>query len=721
MLLTRLMPHVLSPRAILLSDDVILFSVSDEAARDQRFFSGREPPYGTVDVISTSGICKIAAMRLPKLADSSSNVVYSEAEIQAREVGESDFFDTVIFSPDILELVEDLDASSKQRVLAFLLGFCIKAFSLGDRPAFASACLQLARLCIPEGGTADVVADATSSWTVLGGLPALDDTSLFILNERRVRRSKTSSLNRFPGLHLIERVISGDVLLALGEQPALYLVDASRAAESDLLHSAPESSGLRAACLHALASFSRSIAAHLREAALLSPAQPRKLDDVNRPIGAGLEVSLPDGEGRLFMRGWIRDPMDLVSSIELASPHGITQLRAEDLHWFRRSDVDKHFAAAPFSGRKVQTGFVAFPAFQEGGFSLQPMLSLRLHSGARVDVQSSLRLPLPAMARTAVLASVPPEQVTDAMLDNCLGPAAASFHRSSLSARGTPELIRIGTPASNPTVSIIIPLFRNLSFLRFQFASFARDPECRAAELVMVLDSPEQAKEAEHLLRGLHALHDLPVTLVVQTHNLGYAASNNVAAAFARAPVLLLLNSDVVPTGRPWLGTLAAALAQKNTGVVGPKLLFDDDSIQHAGLYFQRDLDGQWLNAHYHKGMPRFWPGASKLRRVPGVTGAALLVKRDLFEMVGGICEDYIIGDYEDSDFCLRLHAAGVQSTYVPTAELYHFERRSIEMHKGYTGTLACRYNRRLHHQRWNCTIAALMTEPEFGSAGATS
>ena len=74
---------------------------------------------------------------------------------------------------------------------------------------------------------------------------------------------------------------------------------------------------------------------------------------------------------------------------------------------------------------------------------------------------------------------------------------------------------------------------------------------------------------------------------------------------------------------------------------------------------WEQDGDGIWSNRHFHKGMPRRWPGATRRRLVPGVTGAALLVTRPLFEQVGGVCEDYIIGDYEDSDLCLRLRAAG--------------------------------------------------------------
>jgi GT2 family glycosyltransferase len=193
--------------------------------------------------------------------------------------------------------------------------------------------------------------------------------------------------------------------------------------------------------------------------------------------------------------------------------------------------------------------------------------------------------------------------------------------------------------------------------------------------------------------------------------NLGYSAANNAGAQEARGPVLLLLNSDVVPTAPGWLATLLEPFARPTIGATGPKLLFEDGSIQHAGLHFERDEDDIWFNRHYHKGMPRQWPDAQLLRDVPGVTGAALAIRRKVFEQVGGICEDYIIGDYEDSDLCLRVRAAGHSITYVPEAELFHFERRSIGLHAGYMRTHASLYNRLLHHERWNAAITALMAE----------
>jgi GT2 family glycosyltransferase len=168
----------------------------------------------------------------------------------------------------------------------------------------------------------------------------------------------------------------------------------------------------------------------------------------------------------------------------------------------------------------------------------------------------------------------------------------------------------------------------------------------------------------------------------------------------------------VIPIAPGWLRTLMEPFCLKPVGATGPKLLFEDGSIQHAGLHFERDEDGIWFNRHYHKGMPRHWLDAQQRRDVPGVTGAALAIRRKLFEQIGGVCEDYIIGDYEDSDLCLRVRAAGSSITYVPEAELFHFERRSIGLHAGYTRTHAALYNRLLHHERWDQAITSLMTEP---------
>jgi O-antigen biosynthesis protein len=162
----------------------------------------------------------------------------------------------------------------------------------------------------------------------------------------------------------------------------------------------------------------------------------------------------------------------------------------------------------------------------------------------------------------------------------------------------------------------------------------------------------------------------------------------------------------VLPIVPGWLGRLHATLQVRDKraaiGAVGPKLLFDDGSLQHAGLTFERDIENRWYNTHFFKGYPRDWAAANLPRSVPGITGAAMLLPRAVYEDVGGFSEDYVVGDYEDSDLCLKIRSAGFDIRYEPRAELYHFERRSIELHAGYVGTAASAYNRRLHAGRWS-------------------
>jgi GT2 family glycosyltransferase len=195
--------------------------------------------------------------------------------------------------------------------------------------------------------------------------------------------------------------------------------------------------------------------------------------------------------------------------------------------------------------------------------------------------------------------------------------------------------------------------------------------------------------------------------------NFGYAAANNTGVRAARANMLLLLNSDVIPIVPNWLAILRAVYSdgrgRNAVGAVGPKLLFDDGSLQHAGLTFERDFEDRWYNTHFFKGYPRDWRAANVPREVPGVTGAAMLLPRTVYEAVNGLTEDYVIGDYEDSDLCLKIRAKGHAIYYEPRAELYHFERRSIELHAGYARTAASAYNRQLHCERWSETMSELM------------
>ena len=115
---------------------------------------------------------------------------------------------------------------------------------------------------------------------------------------------------------------------------------------------------------------------------------------------------------------------------------------------------------------------------------------------------------------------------------------------------------------------------------------------------------------------------------------------------------------------------------QERIGCVGAKLLYPDDTIQHAGLGFGYLT----LAAHMHKNFPVANPGyMGRLiyaHDVYGVTGACLMIRRALYEEVGGLDESFAVA-FNDVDFCVRVHKAGYQNLFTPFAMLYHYESKS--------------------------------------------
>jgi GT2 family glycosyltransferase len=598
-------------------------------------------------------------------------------------------------------------------LLRFLVGTCARMLRGANDPGLAGLCMALAapggearRIASPAGGL--------SAWQV----PVAPDGAWTLITGSAIRRLDAPR----GGVLLIDGAVPASaVLLPPAPLPPLRLVTgAGQASLSRRVRQAWAGRGAAPSPIPALAARAAhdvQAGAVLREAQLLAPTRPTRLDDPARPVGAGLDLALSDHAGGVFACGWLRDPLGLVASVVLLGPGLVREIPRAALHRVARADLDGRFARAPLGGAGPQPGFVAYLPGSDPARTAQWRLAVRLTGGEAIEVAAPPGLMPPAIARDLVLRAAHPSAVTPALLDDCIAPAAARLHQAALrEASGTPEVIGFGTALRRPTTTLVIPLYRNLRFLRFQLAAFARDAELRRAELVYVLDSPEQRTEVDHLLRGMAAMLDLPLRLVVMPRNAGYAAACNAGAAVAHAATLLFLNSDVLPDAPGWLGRMRARLARdRRIAAVGPKLIFDGGTIQHAGLLFRRGEDGLWLNDHYCKGFPRLHPDALRARRVPGVTGAALLVRRAAFEAARGFCTDYIVGDFEDSDLCLKLRAAGHEIAYEPAAELFHFERQSIALHDGHARTLAGVLNRRLHHARWDGTISALM--PRFPDA----
>ena len=153
-----------------------------------------------------------------------------------------------------------------------------------------------------------------------------------------------------------------------------------------------------------------------------------------------------------------------------------------------------------------------------------------------------------------------------------------------------------------------------------------------------------------------------------------FSAINNFAVRSARGALVALLNDDVEVISPAWLGRMVAHAVRPEVGAVGARLLFPDGRVQHAGVV--TGLLG--VAGHAHRGLPRKEPGyfgrAALTQGFSAVTAACLVVRRALYEQVGGLDEQHLPVSFNDVDFCLRLRELGLRNVYEAEAELFHHE-----------------------------------------------
>jgi len=408
-----------------------------------------------------------------------------------------------------------------------------------------------------------------------------------------------------------------------------------------------------------------------------------------------------------YVEGWAFDRDAQLRSLRLVTPEG---RRVELLgHAFRysRPDVCTHFGV-PTTER---LGFIAFVELPEECASDDDwMLQGELSDGSGFEVKVPSLVDQPLTVRTTILNDVDLDEGDGLLLSAHVAPALTRLERRLSESVKLDAVDQHGTPPADPEVTIIVPLYRRTEFLEHQLAQFVHDPEIHRADLIYVLDSPEEGARLRRFARHLHELYGVPFRLAVLSTNAGYSTANNLGASLARARKLLLLNSDVLPARPGWLSQMTAFYdANPQIGALAPKLLYEDDSIQHAGIYFDRNLecDGAvgWWNEHFYKGLHRRFEPANVNRAVPAVTGACMLIDTELFRDLGGLRGIYVRGDYEDTDLCLRLREQGRESWYCADVELYHLEGQSYPTPER---AAASRYNQWLHSDVWSDAIRQL-------------
>ncbi len=444
----------------------------------------------------------------------------------------------------------------------------------------------------------------------------------------------------------------------------------------------------------------------------------------DQPRGIAMESIMAVDDCSFYMEGWARDEEAEIVRLTAVSPEGDRAELAGNLYRFPRADVTNYFAVGVISRQdpNEQVGFISFfelesPSFLSTGWVLEMenAQGTVLETGGPPVVRDS------KIARERILAAASRERLPDdELMEKHAMPALVRFQQHVEDSIRIASVTEFGEPPSAPAVSIVIPLYKRVDLIEQQLAEFVLDPEIRDAELIYVLDSPEQKDELLFLASRLFPVYRIPMRVAVLQRNVGFAGANNAGASIARGSLLMLMNSDVLPDKPGWLGVLSRFYEETpNIGALAPKLLYEDGSIQNAGMRFHRPHGTSvWLDDHYFRGLHRSFPAANVPRRVPLLSGACLMISRSLYEELGGLRGIYVQGDYEDSDLCMRLNELGRDNWYMPDAEVFHLEGTS------YTADMrmpANRYNGWLHTHLWKDHIGALMARYESPNGAADS
>jgi O-antigen biosynthesis protein len=223
-------------------------------------------------------------------------------------------------------------------------------------------------------------------------------------------------------------------------------------------------------------------------------------------------------------------------------------------------------------------------------------------------------------------------------------------------------------------VTIVIPTRDRVDLLRACVASLRRTVDMRRVKVLIVDD---QSREAETLSFLANFERTADGCRVLRTRGasdaFNYSKLMNLAAREVDTPLMLHLNNDVEAITPGWLEQMQGWLTLPGVGVVGPKLLFPDGSIQHAGVMVVPRL---LAPAHLFLRLPNDDPGYQwlphRLRNVSAVTGACVLTHTALFHEVGGFDEEHLPVQFNDIEYCVRVIARGKRIVYEPAAVLRH-------------------------------------------------
>ena len=251
----------------------------------------------------------------------------------------------------------------------------------------------------------------------------------------------------------------------------------------------------------------------------------------------------------------------------------------------------------------------------------------------------------------------------------------------------------------NPRVSILIPNKDHLDDLKRCISSIVEKSSYDNYEIIVI----ENNSTTDEIFAYYEELKKNPdIRVVTYEGDFNYSAINNFGERYATGEYILLLNNDTQVITLDWIEELLMYAQREDVGAVGAKLYYEDKTIQHAGVVLG-------LGAHRTAGHTHYRVSSNNLgymgrlcyaQDVMAVTGACLMMRKSLFEELGGLDEGFAVS-LNDVDLCIRAWKSGHVNVFTPFAELYHFE--SVSRGLDDKGEKAKRYDREsaVFREKW--------------------
>ena len=638
---------------------------------------------GSRNLLGIAPGCRVSADAAITVCDETGAPIASSADGAGTETSASEPAATAQAVPECLDplaLLEGTTAAGSDAFARFLFEVCGPTFRLGRDPLFIALCNAL----LDEFSTVEqplsgrcllldryLLATCEVSSEVRGPIRA------YVLSGAMVTPapfaparigSGSRTQHTAVGLFLPAAAAGGDVrVVVLGDcgmaQARSHATSASLPMAGDwLTNSHGDDKPLRRFVVECLASLSvgnEDAAALLREIWLCLAGGGFSVTDPAQPVAAGTTWIL-GSEAGLFVSGWMRDRYHLAAGLE-AERDGVRAI--VPLHQLVRcsppdcGNADPDGAVRPLT----ETRFAAFFAYDRPAPAATPCrLALRLKSGTRLTFADGPSAIDAQDAHALILDAFAPTQATDAALGTCIEPALEAF---AAEVGRTPlawDTIDLRGGPAKPAVSVVIPLTERTSVLRCRAGQFATDPAMADVEVIFTATDPRTWWRVEASLRDLLASFAQGARVVLPSRPCRHAEALNAGASIARAPLLAFCGADSVAEEPGWIAKLKNTLAtRRQFGLVGARILFEDQSLAHAGADLSLDERGAWAVQPRLVGFPRDFAGAAGAGSVPVVTSACLMAHRALFEDLGGFSDDYLRQTYADADLCFKVRSTG--------------------------------------------------------------